>query len=91
MKTTDQVLTGGVASKPSFGKAFLKWEPFAMLYARFALGAAFLSAVAARLVSGEIIPVPTASNILSNTRQGRGSPRDKIYNSPIFVHFVPLW
>jgi hypothetical protein len=48
MKTTDQVLTGGVASKPSFGKAFLKWEPFAMLYARFALGAAFLSAVAAR-------------------------------------------
>jgi hypothetical protein len=48
MKTTDQVLTGGVASKPSFGKAFLKWEPFAMLYARFALGAALLSAVAAR-------------------------------------------
>ena len=48
MKTTDQALTGAVASKPIFGKAFLKWEPFAMLYARFALGAAFLSAVAAR-------------------------------------------
>jgi len=45
---TDQALTGAVASKPIFGKAFFKWEPFALLYARFALGAAFLSAVAAR-------------------------------------------
>jgi hypothetical protein len=48
MKTADQALTDVVSSKPILGKAFLKSEPFAILYARFALGAAFLSAVAAR-------------------------------------------
>jgi putative oxidoreductase len=37
-----------VSAKPALGKWVLKWERFAMLYARFALGTAFLSAVAAR-------------------------------------------
>jgi hypothetical protein len=44
----DRALTDGVPSKPILAKGVLKWEPFAMLCARFALGAAFLSAVAAR-------------------------------------------
>jgi hypothetical protein len=44
----DRALSDGVPSKPILAKGVLKWEPFAMLCARFALGAAFLSAVAAR-------------------------------------------
>src|ERR1700739_4666645 len=48
MTMIDRALTDGVPSKPILAKGVLKWEPFAMLCARFALGAAFLSAVAAR-------------------------------------------
>ncbi len=44
----DRPLTHAGAAKPILGKRRLKWEPIAMLYARFALAAAFLSAVAAR-------------------------------------------
>jgi hypothetical protein len=43
----DRVLPDAVSSKPILVKRVLIWEPFAVLYARFALGAAFLSAVAA--------------------------------------------
>jgi uncharacterized membrane protein YphA (DoxX/SURF4 family) len=43
-----ELLPEPVSAKPVLGKQVLKWEPIAMLYARFALGAAFLSAVAAR-------------------------------------------
>lgn len=43
-----ELLPGPVPAKPFLGKQVLKWEPIATLYARFALGAAFLSAVAAR-------------------------------------------
>jgi putative oxidoreductase len=45
---SDRPLTHATATKPILGKRRLKWEPIAMLYARFALAAAFLSAVAAR-------------------------------------------
>ncbi len=45
---SDRPLTHATAIKPIQGKRRLKWEPIAMLYARFALAAAFLSAVAAR-------------------------------------------
>jgi putative oxidoreductase len=41
-------LTDGVSSKPILATGVFKLEPFALFYARFALGAAFLSAVAAR-------------------------------------------
>jgi len=45
---SNQTLTDAVSSKPTLGKRLVKWELLAMLYARLALGAAFLSAVAAR-------------------------------------------
>jgi putative oxidoreductase len=45
---SDRPLTHATATKPILGKRRLKWEVIAMLYARFALAAAFLSAVAAR-------------------------------------------
>jgi hypothetical protein len=41
---SDRGLTHGVSSKPVLATGVLKWEPFALFYARFALGAAFLSA-----------------------------------------------
>jgi putative oxidoreductase len=43
-----KLLPDPVSAKPVLGNQALKCEPFAMLYARLALGAAFLSAVAAR-------------------------------------------
>jgi putative oxidoreductase len=48
MKTIDQSGIGSASSKLMLGQAFLKWESLALLYARLALGAAFLSAVAGR-------------------------------------------
>ena len=45
---SDRGLTDGVSSKPILATGVFKWELFALFYARFALGAAFLSAVAAR-------------------------------------------
>jgi uncharacterized membrane protein YphA (DoxX/SURF4 family) len=45
---SDRPLTHAIATKPILAKRRLKWEPIAMLYVRFALAAAFLSAVAAR-------------------------------------------
>ena len=45
---SDRTLTDALSSKLTLGKHPIKWERFALLYARFALGAAFLSAVAAR-------------------------------------------
>jgi putative oxidoreductase len=45
---SDRGMTDGVASKPILATGVSKWEPFALFYARLALGASFLSAVAAR-------------------------------------------
>jgi len=45
---SNRTLTDAVSSKPILGKGLVKWESFAMRYTRFALGAAFLSAVAGR-------------------------------------------
>jgi putative oxidoreductase len=45
---SDRTLTDALSSKLTLGTRPIKWERFALLYARFALGAAFLSAVAAR-------------------------------------------
>src|SRR5215472_14039892 len=45
---SNRTLTDAVSSKPILGKDLVKWESFAMRYTRFALGAAFLSAVAGR-------------------------------------------
>ncbi|MBV8215333.1 MAG: DoxX family membrane protein [Verrucomicrobia bacterium] len=45
---SNRTLIDAVSSKPILGKGLVKWERFAMLYARFALGTAFLSAVAGR-------------------------------------------
>ena len=45
---SNRTLTNAVSSKPILGKGLVKWESFATRYIRFALGAAFLSAVASR-------------------------------------------
>jgi hypothetical protein len=39
----DRGFTDGVSSKPILATEVFKWEWFALFYARFALGAAFLS------------------------------------------------
>jgi hypothetical protein len=36
-----ELVPGPVSAKPVLGKRVLKWEPFAMSYARFALGLLF--------------------------------------------------
>jgi len=45
---SDPFLSHAVAPTPLVGKRSVTWERVGILYARFALGAAFLSAVAAR-------------------------------------------